>query len=58
MLREDDGGLYLDDDHFFFDIYPLPAGQREALSQAYGAHDEEGDGEYSISYNLSRTLQK
>ncbi len=56
-LREDDSGAYGDDDHFYYTIGPLPFWQREALGQAQSAVDEDAAGKYTISYNLSRTLQ-
>jgi endonuclease/exonuclease/phosphatase family metal-dependent hydrolase len=57
-LREDDDGGYGEDDWFDYAIGPLPFWTREAMGQAQGDMDEDEAGEYSISYNLSRTLQQ
>lgn len=56
-LREDDDGGYGEDDHFYYTIGTLPFWQGEAMGQSQSAVDEDDAGEYSISYNLCRTLQ-
>jgi hypothetical protein len=63
-LRESEEGepYYGNDDYFYFTIDPMiPYWQprvREALGLSLSAVDEDAAGEYSISYNLSRTLQQ
>jgi hypothetical protein len=56
-LREDDDGGYGEDDHFYYTIGTLPFWQGGPVVQTPTAVDEDDAGEYSISYNLSRTLQ-
>jgi endonuclease/exonuclease/phosphatase family metal-dependent hydrolase len=45
-------------DYFDYSIGALPRNQREAFYQSMSAVDEDEAGEYTISYNLSRTLLK
>ncbi len=57
-LREDDDGGYGEDDHFYYHVGPLTAWTREQFGITHTTVDEDDVGEYSVCFNLSRTLQQ
>jgi len=55
---ERDEPWYGGSDYFHYSFDSLPRNQREAFNKSMSAVDEDDAGEYTISYNLSRTLLK